>query len=822
MKSNININSDPTNKYNSIKQSCQPINQSNYNTDLHQDSNNSIYQHSQNGSKRPLEHLNEENGMRDSLDRYKSQKHCADENLATDLMHGNGAYNVAKMLKESNDGSLGGVQDVSINREAINDFTSIIANSDTRNELVVNNLLITSNYFLNKAHEVVLHSSTIQGSNTYFKLIKISIKALLLLIRKYGKCLNPYLELIIYFKLARIYFTETSNLNRADDYVNKAMSIAVRNNFVTVKFVCEFLTAQILEKSNLRLSVNYLNEKIKSSNLAGLSDIANIFALLKINNLLSQDPSTSLIVLQSLCNSSLVDDITKSLCFIYQCNLHLYRGSVDHSKQLLTIAEKILLDTDLKYPIQLKAMLYLTKFSVCVRTDDRAESKKTMQLISNFILEEQTKHWNSWEEDGAYNINLVIPLTNNLNTELSYKVLWLNSDEFVIMFYFLTGVSFLSDVYNLKSKAKKVFQKCLEILNKQLEDLKNFNNISRKFSLDHLTKKIMRLNYIRYYVQYYQVWMNFLQKDFKNVDPLNEFLENYNNNKFTNEELCYYQLLIPKIIYLFGICFQYAGDLKAAKYYYLRARNLTLHKQELDKSDERISILQSYLGIGGQSFQSEGEFSELYIFSTFHLLMITEFEVDMVAKLLHHSKKIMYLRDETCKLRTSLYLDLNNIFSQKDKKTSNSFNMNEASSSEIFKMTYSVLLSVYGSSYQEKDHNKSDTVTAQDLVNLLTNTTDSSGLINSFTYMVSLIFYISYCSAATLLDKESSMQRCLELISKENSSDNEKIVSCIILKDYHAQLMEQGNHDKSDMIETQLRYLHDQLKNKFAFIDTYI
>ena len=53
------------------------------------------------------------------------------------------------------------------------------------------------------------------------------------------------------------------------------------------------------------------------------------------------------------------------------------------------------------------------------------------------------------------------------------EVLWLNSDEFVIMFYFLTGVSFLSDVYNLKSKAKKVFQKCLEILNKQLEDLKN-------------------------------------------------------------------------------------------------------------------------------------------------------------------------------------------------------------------------------------------------------------------------------------------------------------------------------------------------------------
>ena len=80
------------------------------------------------------------------------------------------------------------------------------------------------------------------GSKTYFKMIKISIKSLLLLIRKYSNLLNPfYLELIIYFKLARIYFIETEDvIKRADDYVNKAISIATRNNVIKLNSYVNF------------------------------------------------------------------------------------------------------------------------------------------------------------------------------------------------------------------------------------------------------------------------------------------------------------------------------------------------------------------------------------------------------------------------------------------------------------------------------------------------------------------------------------------------------------------------------------------------------
>ena len=62
---------------------------------------------------------------------------------------------------------------------------------------------------------------------------------------------------------------------------------------------------------------------------------------------------------------------------------------------------------------------------------DSAGSKDVMQFISNFILTEQLKHWNYFERDGTFKIKIDIPSSNGLNSDLSYRVTWLNSDGFV-------------------------------------------------------------------------------------------------------------------------------------------------------------------------------------------------------------------------------------------------------------------------------------------------------------------------------------------------------------------------------------------------------
>lgn len=693
----------------------------------------------------------------------------------------------------------------------------VFFNSDSsRNELVVKNLIISSDYFLNKAYEIVLDTNAVNGSKTYFKMIKLSIKSLLLLIKKYSKCLNPYLELIIYFKLAKIYFTETENLNRADDYVNKAISIATRNNLIKVKFICEFLAAQILEKSNPRLCLNYINERIANLRMIGLHSLSSLFALLKINNLLSQDPNTGFIVLQSLCQDLQIDDTTRSLCFIYQANLHLYRGSPNYSLELLNQAEKLMHGHEGNYPIQLQAILLLLKYSVYIQIDDKSGSKHIMQSISDFILSEQLKHWNSWKEDGTFKMNIAIPSNSDINDVLPYQVTWLNSDEFVIMFYFLTGVHFLPEIYIKKYKSKKVFQKCLQILDNQLQELKGMRTSERCFPLNQLTKKIIRLNFIKYYINYYQVWMNFLDKNFTGIEPLNDFLESCNTNKFSNEELCYYKLLIPKILYLFGIFFQYKGDLKAAKYYYMRVRNFTLYEQDPSKAIESVSILQSSLGFGGEIFQSKEEFNELYIYSTLHLVMIAEFEVYRISNLAHNNTQFTNDRDDSYRFRSVLYQDLAKVFAQKNKKTSNSFNMNLAGSSQTLTITYNLLLSLYDTNCSENDRINSKS--SDHSHEILSDAVKDSSIINSFPYLTSLLHYVTYLLSSNVSDKDQALEKCLSLASTENCSDNERIVNLFILKDYCLQLHDKGDHDKGSFIETQMRYMHDLLRSKFRFL----
>jgi len=694
-----------------------------------------------------------------------------------------------------------------------------VFNSDSsRNELVVKNLIITSDYFLNKAHEIVLDANTVNGSKAYFKMIKLSIKSLLLLVKKYIKCLNPYLELIIYFKLAKIYFTETENLNRADDYANKAISIATRNNLIKVKFICEFLATQILEKSNPRLCLNYINERIANFRLISLHSLSSLFALLKINNLLSQEPNTGLIVLQSLCQDPKIDDITKALCFIYQANLHLYRGSPNYSLDLLNNAEKLMHDHEGNYPIQLKAILSLLKYSVYIQIDDKSGSKNIMQSISDFILSEQLKHWNNWKEDGTFQINIAISSNYDINDNLPYQVTWLNSDEFVIMFYFLTGVHFLPEIYVKKYKSKKVFQKCLEILDAQLQELKGIRASERCFPLNQLTKKIIRLRFIRYYINYYQVWMNFLDKNFTGIEPLNDFLESFNTNKFSNEELCCYKLLIPKIFYLFGIFFQYKGDLKAAKYYYMRVRNLTLYEQDPSSEMERISILQSSLGFGGDIFQSKEEFSELYIYSTLHLVMIAEFEAYRISNFAQNSTQLTNDRDDSFRFRSVLYQDLAKVFAQKNKKTSNSFNMNLAGSRQTLTITYNLLLRLYDTNYSENGRVNFKSSDHSRYVEFASDAIKNSYVVNSFPYLASLLHFVTYLLSSNVSDKEEALEKCLSLTSTENCSDNERIVNLFILKDYCLQLHNEGDHDKGSFVETQTRYIHDLLRSKFQLL----
>ena len=721
-------------------------------------------------------------------------------------------------------------------------------------DVIIHNLLISSDYFISKAHSIVLSTNTSQGQDDYFKLIKTSIKSLLILVKKYHQHLNPHLQLYIYFKLAKIYLFETENISKADDYINKSIAIASRNNLVDIKFHSEFLAGQILEKSDTNLLHNYLNDKVDTYSKLGYVLYSTMFQILKFQNLFLDDFSTGLVVLQKLSGDKSVDSLIRVYCLIYQANLQLYRGSPKYSIELLEEAEKLLETETLQgthvdntpYPPQLIGMLMIQKYLAYIQTDFQEATRYT-RVFSNFVSTQQRLGWKNWSEDGNFPIQVKNSSQNS--PPLMYQVAFLNSDEFVINFYFLTGINLLSEIANGKRKSKKVFDKCLQIIDKQLNEMETPQadssepRPSRNFPIGHLNQSIFRLRFFRFSINYYQAWMGLLNDEAKAINYLNEFMLDYNEGKFCSEELCYFKLLIPKVFYLFGVYYHSIGDIQAAKYYYIKVRNLTggilRDERKKAKSEEfqnsipssipsssrQISYLQLSLGIGCENLVGEQEFNELFIYSSLHLLILTEFEVRMISNETQNdemgtsglepgtsglepgtpkqmgtpppSNLTHYL-----KLASVLHQDLNQIF--QPKVTSNKFNTNFTGSNEILQLTFHIVLKVLD--YSTK-------LSIEELIKFDEKSVDGI----CFPFFNNLLNYLIYTETTDVVQRRAYLEKCVAVVAK-STSDTERMICIFILRSLIQKFRASGENDKANMGELQLEYFYKKLSDKIVFL----
>lgn len=675
-----------------------------------------------------------------------------------------------------------------------------LADSNDNIDFTISNLLLTHNYFLGKAHKLVLLSNDTTGTKMYFKMIKLSIKALLIIIKQYNQCLNPYLELIVYYKLAKLYLHETENINRADDYINKAISVSSRNSLIGIKFISEFLAGQILVKSNSRLLINYLNDRIQSYKQQNLLEFSHLFTLMKVNNLLVSDCTTGLIVLQTLGRDPALSNLTKIICLLFETNLHLYRGSPHFAKSCLDQIEF----KNSSYAPQLVAMHKLLSFQYFIQINSIQESKRLLKELSDFINDQRQSSWNNWNENGYFKIE---NSSNGVN--VPYQILWLNSDEFVIMVYFLTGLHFLNDMSLNYKKATRIFKACLDIITNQLKELTNIKKSKRNFPIYQLTNKIIRLNYTRFLIDYYQVWLKLTNNELDNVTELDEFITNYNNDGFTNEELCYYKLLVPKIFHLHAIHCQYVGDIKAAKYYFFKVKLLTSSALNVPITPQNslITSLQLSLGIGGGTVEPKNEFNELYIFSNLHLLMISSFELNKL------SLESQNNNDSISKCHTfitKLYFDLTKAFNNEGKLTSNSFTMNFTNSNHALLLTYQTILAIL---MNNGFSNMSEKIINDSLNNSLITLLKSTQIPQGMTFIKSLSLFVIYLSSLNVNEREKYFNQFNAHVFQSN--DNDQIVKLMILRELRAKNMRSDNLDQVKMNDLEIQVLNEKVRQKF-------
>lgn len=664
-----------------------------------------------------------------------------------------------------------------------------------RESVVVGQLIYTADTFINNAHKSVTKTTTASGLEAYQKMIKAALSSLMLAMKKYGHYVGLETQLYIMYRIAKLYLEETTHLDRAEEYARNAASVISKSNIhlsVELRFHCNILIARILALSDAKIVTGFVNDTINYYVAIQRYDFVTCFRLFQVNFLLRSDPAAGLVLLQTLTKGQQLDPVSQILCLLYQSNLHLYRGSPLEAEKLLKEAElslSIIRENSGNQPtsplVVIYAIILLQRYLYLIQTHS-ADVKAHLKAISMFLTEQNSSGWALWSKDGAVYIN-------------RYKVQWLSSDEFVLAFYFLTGVSLLSEVANGKRKSSKVFDKCLRIIDKRIREMNGAGE--RNCSVTHMRDSKVRLRYLRYSIHYYEAWLGFLCNEPKAISYLNEFMQDYNQG-FSVTELAKFKHLIPRVLHLFAVYYQIKGDLQAAKYYYIKVRNLLSFKPTESHANE----------LDLDPLQGRDLHNELFIYATIHLLILTEFEIQAASKKGEVSSHFYELQQK-------LHQDLISAF-QPSNAYGNTFLLNFVQSDSLLKLTYHLILHIFNDQASGEDQLRRQHSINDVLVQEMSRTLDTMENTVCFPFLSNLISYLIYTRTENAEERRVYHEKCLEIMGRKAETDTEKIINIFILKSLIQQFKESGQNEKVSMAEFQLKYFYDGLNKKFSFLNS--
>lgn len=635
-------------------------------------------------------------------------------------------------------------------------------------------LLRVADTFLEEAHSHVLAANYSEGVKVYYKLVKAAMKALHLVVSQYMACLKPAEAALVLYKLAQIYLDETDNYNSAEELAKHSLAIASKNGILLARVAAELLCAKILKASDAYLVAPFLNERQELYEKEGKKEISTLFALQRIGMAPLSDINSLIPSLNTVWQS--LDGQVRCLCLFMLCKIHLSQGSPKEAEKALHECRVTFFKMKLVLP-QLKAMLYLQNLAVCTQTNNFKHSKKWIKKLTEFVKKQKEEKWTSWKNDGT------IPIKIHSNNEaVTFLLRWIGPDEFVLTFYLTSGVYFMNDSSEL-TKARQVFEKCLNDVENAITALTTYLANHQRFGVSHLTTKIVRISVIKFTVLYYQVWLKFmLSSEFDGIHVIHAFLESYNEKHFTAEELWYYEFLIPHFTYLTAIYHQSQGNLRAAKYHFLRVRSLVT--QTCDIAIEAFN-LQHSLGVGYNT--SSGRSNELYIYSTMHLLNIAEYEFRTLSQINQHEQAIKSSRS----LLASLHADMTSIL--EDPNTA------AITSTNTFKLTYKSALAAFNNG-----SNHHDSVLSTEIERLVFS--DTIRIHN----MELLGLYLLLRLAVNLDQSNRLYGKCTRRITKVE--DNGKLLSLFVYLE--AQRRELGDTAKAEKIQRKIDAIKHSVQSK--------
>lgn len=668
-------------------------------------------------------------------------------------------------------------------------------------ELMVSTLFNSSEFFLQKAHRTLVGVNTPAKITEYHKAIKTSIQSLLMLVKLHRQRLNPGLELFVWFKLTWLYITETNATALADSCLNKALAISSRNKLHDMQFMCELLGINLLqtgENENSKVIVKYLDEKVKTYSLLGLRKFAIVFTYLKSVHLLSMGDTRGMTMIQSLCEDSEVGHTSRATFLLIRSAVLLNQGSPQRALAYLKRVDEMHSSHEL--PPQVRATSILQTLLGLIQCSKISESRRMLQQLSKFLIEQQTSNWSEWR----YNTS-ALSYTDGHVCEIDEVVLsqagWMDPDEFIIIFYFITGIALLNEAHNGKFKALKTFNKCARNIDKHLNELQGHDVPLRpvQLSVVELSRKVTWLLVLKYQVNYYQVLLGLSVDDsicgdimvdvVMATSSLDSLLARYKSESLSTEETKLFELFIPKALYVRGLRHQFRGELQQAKICYLEVRELEL-AYRLRGCSSSFARLDLGIGLPGSN---QIKSNELYIFSVIHLFVINEYEISIDT---HTAQK--QLRSELCQ-------DLVTIFNS---ETSADLE-NEAfvESSCQMKILSLILTNIY----------KIGSLNTKLVVKEIYDEMECGNFVASFPTIGALAYYVSLRNATSLADKDIYLSELATIVNKvSKTSSDGNVLRGLLLKATISELKTLGESDKEAMSRLQLNSISAALNGRLT------
>ncbi|QPG73909.1 hypothetical protein FOA43_001224 [Brettanomyces nanus] len=554
-------------------------------------------------------------------------------------------------------------------------------------------LVNAGNAFLSEAHRIGPFSLQSEGSlNEYSRLIRASLNCFFVILDRYSKTLSPAAEAQICYRVSQILFKETASVELASEYCLRGLRLCARTESLyplevrlqLLNFQTQYYSSGPGARKSALLYLNTLISLVAPSS-PNLSVFLNFTKYRYFGMTFSNDQCLDMLKQMADKLESQLDSGNFALyhlirvCEIQRMlSLSRPRENVKSVFNSLVYQEEIHKESIAKLPVQLRAITLLLDLLISVQEDDFDESKLKISRIDSFI-KQCRKEGSQWGLKCKFEIDLIFksPFQRG-EASLPLELNWLSFREFTSLAYFYCGISYLVKSWDGKHRTEKLFAHCHKALDAERKEFQ------WTVSANDLESKQLRMCFLSLLMNSYEMLASLgtmdcsgINKDqislFSTRPVLAQFVDDYDNCRFSSQELVIYHPLISLLFYIWAVYYQKNGNFQLAKYYYLKIRKLyspvpnELSMEQFFNDPVFTSFLQSSLGLEGTLFEAKGVHAQLYLLSSINILSLNLYDIYRLKMKKVEEKDLFYVEYmnnlmECMKLKDLLISELSNIF----------------------------------------------------------------------------------------------------------------------------------------------------------------